>query len=180
MTATIYNLETGRVTGIVESPDLATVLLNVLPGEAVIEGAYDPATTYFTGMGPEPLPPSPGDWAIWDGSEWIDPRTAADIAAALRARRAATWLDKSDLLIRLASFGILTPEEAEAAAGGAIPDSMAVMLATLPVDAQMAARVKWRADVQIGRNHPVIQSAAYALGLADTEVDEIFGIGGAA
>ena len=59
---------------------------------------------------------------------------------------------------------------------GNIPTSMAAMLAGLPADAQMAARINWAADIQIGRSHPVIAAAAYALDLSDPLVDQIFGM----
>ena len=115
-----------------------------------------------------------------DATESVPDRGASPVtrgrALDLQRRRASTYLDKSDLLIRLAQFGILTPAEAEGAALGNIPTSMAAMLAGLPADAQMAARIKWAADIQIGRTHPVIAAAAYALDLSDPLVDQIFGM----
>lgn len=37
-----------------------------------------------------PLPPRPGPWAVWDGGEWTDPRTADDLEAELIAARLAS------------------------------------------------------------------------------------------
>ena len=41
-----------------------------------------------------PLPPRPGRWAVWDGGEWIDPRTADDLASELVAARLASARDR--------------------------------------------------------------------------------------
>ncbi|MBB1493130.1 hypothetical protein H5395_16785 [Paracoccus sp. MC1854] len=122
--------------------------------------------------------PRPAAWAEFDyvTETWFDPRTEAELAEELHRVRAATQLDKSDLLIRLAVAGILSPEEAEEAAGGTIPASMQPMLQMLPPEAQMAARIKWRSDNLISRNHPVIVAAAYALGVTDQQLDTIFGV----
>lgn len=127
-------------------------------------------------------PARPSDHHMWDAAAgaWTDPRSSAEIAAqaaaALAAARRATSLDKSELLIRLVVAGVLTPTEAEDAAAGAIPDRMAELMSSLPPDAQMAARIKWRTDSQISRSHPVIVAAAYGLGITDEVLDEIFGV----
>ena len=121
-------------------------------------------------------PPRPNDRVIWDGQEWLDPRSSSEIADELNQVRANTHLDKSDLLIRLALAEIISEEEADEAAGGVIPASMQPMLQTLPPEAQMAARIKWKADTVISRNHPVIVAAAYAMGITDEQLDEIFDV----
>ena len=146
-----------------------------------VDGDIDVNALYIDRHGElsiRPEPPTADAWWVWDliTYSWTDPRSAAEVEADLQRRRASTYLDKSDLLIRLAQFGILTPAEAEGAALGNIPTSMAAMLAGLPTDAQMAARIKWAADIQIGRTHPVIVAAAYALDLSDPLVDQIFGM----
>lgn len=114
------------------------------------------------------------DWLVIEG-ELVRPE-GWEMSKLLEARAAAS-LSKADLLIQLATYGILTPEEAQQAASGAIPASMEMMLESLPPEAQMAARIKWAADNEISRNHPVIVMAAYALGLSDVLVDQIFGVG---
>lgn len=150
-------------------------------GEEAIEGIYDPAGYYLIEGEPEPvpIPPRPeGDgWQFdHDTGEWIDPRTPADLADELQAKRDATHMPKSDLLIALASFEIISWEEADLAAEGQIPASLVPMMESLPIEAQHAARIKWKADAEISRTHQVILSAAYALGLPDELVDQIFGI----
>lgn len=110
-------------------------------------------------------------WVVQEGELVRSPNWATD---QLSKARAAASLSKADLLIRLATFGILTPAEAQQAASGVIPPSMETMMETLPPEAQMAARIKWAADNEISRNHQVIVMAAYALGLSDELVDQIF------
>lgn len=176
MRAAVHDLSTGVIRAVITSPEPAVVALNVQPGEAVHVGEVELHRHYIRDGVAHEYPPRPGPWAVWDGQRWVDPRSPADLAADLIQRRHATQLDKSDLLIRLAVAGILTPEEAEEAAGGTIPASMLPMLEALPPDAQMAARVKWRADTTISRTHPVIVSAAHALGIPDAQLDQIFGV----
>lgn len=178
---------TGKILRWLEVPTAEDALANLHPDERVMLGRYDPATQYVESHDPaDPTgtavvvdyPPSPGPWAVWDwgARAWADPRTPVELAAALNAKRATAWLDKSDLLIRLIAAGIMSPEDAEEAAGGAIPASMAPLMEMLPPGAQMAARIKWRSDTQISRTHPVIVLAAHALGISDEQLDQIFGV----
>lgn len=95
---------------------------------------------------------------------------------ALVARREAASLSKSDLLIRMATFSLISWDEAALAASGQVPASLTPMMDAMPVEARAAAVIKWTADAEISRTHPVILAAAYALGLSDQLVDEIFGI----
>lgn len=170
-----------RIIQIGSAPDYDTMMMqDGIDGVQVI--GFDPQegigteTHYWTGKDFAPLPPKPGEWAEWDGSAWIDPRTPSDIAKAKNIRRNRTTLNKADLLISLASAGILSQDEAIDAAAGGIPLSLQPLLSRLPADAQMAARIKWMADVQISRTHPVIVAAAYGLGITDEALDEIFGV----
>lgn len=94
----------------------------------------------------------------------------------LEQMRVRAWLDKSDLLIKLAMLQLLTPEEAEQAAEGVIPASIAGVMGSLSPEEQLAARIKWRTDSVISRNHPVIVAAAYGMDLTPEQVDELFGI----
>lgn len=112
-------------------------------------------------------------WVVQEGELVRSPNWGSD---QLSKARATASLSKADLLIRLATYGILSPMDAQQAASGGIPPSMEVMLESLPPEAQMAARIKWAADNEISRNHPVIVMAAYAMGLSDELVDEIFEI----
>lgn len=58
----------------------------------VIEDTDEPvsgATHYWDGTRFSLYPPCPGNWAAWNGTEWVDPRTAADHLAELLAAREA-------------------------------------------------------------------------------------------
>lgn len=141
----------------------------------------DPDRYYWDGLTFVEYPPRPMSWARWNGTEWFDPRTAADVQAALYAAREATTLDKSTLLIRMAMAGMLPAEDAEIAAGGVIPPTIQAALDALPPEvfppeAQMIARIKWRSDNVISRVNPVIVLAAAALGVTDEQMDAIFDV----
>lgn len=121
-----------------------------------------------------PLPPRPGRWAAWNGQEWIDPRTPADLQAAIYAARDATVLDKSDLLTRMFLAGIFDATNILIASQGEIPPSLEPALQSMPAEAQVIARIKWRSDNVISRVNPVIVLAAAALGVTDEQMDAIF------
>lgn len=176
MIATVYAISTGRIVSVIDSPDLATVLANVAPDQAVVEGAYDPTTVYFTAFGPAELPPSPGDWAAWDGTSWYDPRSVADVTAELEALRAAARMDKADLLLALAQAGLMTSTDAVAAARGEIPPTFQPVVAEWSSAEQLAAQIKWAADAQISRNNPLIIAASAYLDIDPLALDAIFGI----
>ena len=90
----IFDEASGVVAKVLEPPDLEHLLLNVGEGQDYHPGDPDPDLHYWSGTGFAEYPPRPGPWARWTGSEWTDPRTAADHAAneaiqwtALRAER---------------------------------------------------------------------------------------------
>lgn len=178
ITATIYERATGRLLRVITVPDNDCLLANIGADEWGL-GEYAAVHEWYLRDGQlVRYPVKPGPWAVYDfaAHEWRDPRSLADLQAEMARRRRAAGLDKSDLLIALVGAGILTSAEAEEAASGIIPARIAAMLDTLPADAQMAARIKWRSDTTISRMHPVIVAAAYALGVADTALDAVFGI----
>lgn len=123
-----------------------------------------------------PLPPRPGRWAVWDGSDWTDPRTPADMQAKLYDARNATVLDKSDLLTRMFLAGIFDAENVLIASQGEIPPTLEPALQSMPAEAQVIARIKWRSDTVISRVNPVIVLAAAAIGVTDEQMDAIFGV----
>lgn len=122
------------------------------------------------------LPPRPGPQFAWRNGAWVDPRSAADIAAQLYAAREATALDKSELLTRMLMSGLLPVSDIEAAGEGRIPPSLEPALAMLPPEAQVVARIKWRNDPVISRTNPVIVLAGAALGMSEEQLDTLFGV----
>lgn len=173
----IYDINTGVIARVGECPADTLPLQPLYIGEARIVGRADPVTDYVRDGAVVPYPPRPtGAHWVWSGDDWVDPRTPADLAAALQARRAGISLDKANLLIRLVEAHLLPAADAAEAARGIIPPSMAAMIETLPPAARTAAEIKWAADTSINRLHPVILAAAYAMGLTDAQVDQIFGV----
>ena len=177
MICTVYTTTTGVIRHVIDSPDLATVMLNVGTGEAVVEGFNEATQVYMTWEGPQPYPEKPGDWAVWDGAEWTDPRSPADLEAELQARRDAARMDKADLLLALTQVGLLTSADAVAAARGEIPPSFQPVVAAWPAAEQLAARIKWAADGQISRNNPLILAVASFLEIDPLTLDTIFDVG---
>lgn len=175
-----YVVATGEITFSGFSPD--PVMDQPLDdGEAMLEGQADPSLYYVVDDVITPYPARPNPWARFDfaSHEWVDPRTPADMQAALYAARAVTSMDRSELLIRMALAGMMPAEDAEIAAGGVIPPTIQAALDALPPEvfppeAQMIARIKWRSDNVISRVNPVIVLAAAALGVTDEQMDAIF------
>ena len=170
-----------RIVQIGSAPDYDTMMMqDGIDGTRAI--GFDPAegigteTHYWTGDDFAELPPKPGEWAEWDGSAWIDPRTPADLAAELSRRRSSAVMDKGELVQVLDELRILSPDEVDEVTRGDIPPRIEALMEGLPADARRAAITKWRLDTVIRRTHPVIVSAAYALGISDEALDEIFGV----
>lgn len=70
---------------------LETLYHQIESGQQVVDlpdGVTD-ETHYWDGEGFIAYPPRPGPWNVWDGAEWIDPRTPEDHAAELVAARQA-------------------------------------------------------------------------------------------
>ena len=164
-----------RIDRVIEVPDVDQLLLNVSEGETTISGSYPPSEWYLVEGVPTRIPASP-EGAHWrfdhESGQWVDARPAD----WLQTRRAVAYLAKSDLLIALASHEVIGWDEAALASAGQIPPSLVPMMEALPPEAQAAATIKWNADGEISRMHPVILAAAYALGLSDELVDQIFGV----
>lgn len=49
---------------------------------------FEPMTSAIVGGVLKKIAPAPGPWAVWDGSQWVDPRTAEDVATEDAARAA--------------------------------------------------------------------------------------------
>lgn len=79
----IYDVTTGRITQTLTSPDLESVELGLLPGQATLEfpSELDASTYYVSGgeavsMGTRPGPHHEFDYAT---GTWFDPRTISDL-----------------------------------------------------------------------------------------------------
>lgn len=84
-------------------------------------------------------------------------------------------ITRRQFLIGAAGAGLLTSAEAEAAAtGGAIPAAIEAVFNTLPNAQNLAARITWATMTKIERNEPLVDAAAAAFGLNESEVDAFF------
>ena len=172
----IYD-ESGTITRHAEGPDPELLTMNVGDGEGWVPGHYDPDAYYIDAEGePQPLPPKPGDWAQWDGAEWIDPRTPADLEAELQAKRDAAWLTKPDFLLACMGAGLLTPAEAAQAAHGIVPEPFQSAVDALDPMTKDYLAVIWPTVTRIERMDPFIQTIAAFRGFPDALVDQLFGI----
>lgn len=172
----IYD-ESGAITRHAEGPDPELLTMNVGDGEGWVPGHYDPDAYYIDAEGePQPLPPKPGPWAQWDGAEWIDPRTPADLEAELQAKRDATWLTKPDFLLACMGAGLLTPAEAAQAAQGIVPEPFQSAVDALDPMTKDYLAVLWPTATRIERTDPFIETIAAMRGLSDALVDQLFGV----
>lgn len=101
----VINAATGAIVRIGEC-DIDDLALQVEAGqdiEAPIPEGVDDAADFWNGTAFQRLPPRPGPWAAWDGSEWIDPRTAEDLAAIVAGLWAGLRAER-DRLLRLCDW----------------------------------------------------------------------------
>tara|TARA_B000000460_G_scaffold249681_1_gene232614 strand:- start:845 stop:1396 length:552 start_codon:yes stop_codon:yes gene_type:complete len=120
--------------------------------------------------------PAPDPWSAWDGSAWVDPRTEADLAAEMQARRDAASLTRMEFIMAAMAVNLLDPAEAAAAAQGLIPDSFQTAVATLSAYERDMVAIFWPSASVIERMHPILLAIASAMGIPDETLDEIFGL----
>lgn len=131
---------------------------------------------WFDGTDYHDLPPRPGPWARWQGGEWVDPRTPADLQASLYAVREATMRDKSDLLMALVQMRLMEAADARVAARGDIPEVYQDAFSQLPQEAQDYAMIKWPSDQVISRMNPIALLFAFVAEIDDDQLDAAFGV----
>ena len=109
-------------------------------------------------------------WAVRDLS-------AEEIARRLADKRATMRLMRGEFAIRAAGMGLITPEEAEAWAGGtSLPASVTNAFAAHIADdmERLAARVDALTASHIHRVNPLILLLQAQLGLSDDSIDALF------
>ena len=161
---------------------LADVALNIAADEQVVQGEYDPDTHWVIDGQVHVVPPRPSRDHSWLPAlrSWVDLRgdeaRAGAAAAVLAARRAATSIDKSALLLNAMERRIITPAEVEALSVGTLPARFDAYLGGIPDELRATILARWRLETSFARNHPVIIVLGVKLGLDDTLLDQIFGI----
>lgn len=100
------------------------------------------------------VPLKPGPHHDWDGSKWVHaPPDPADILAA---ERAGMVVSRFQAKAALMGAGLLTPVEAAIAQSDAL------------------TQLAWAEAVELRRTSPMIAAVAQAIGLSDTDVDDLF------
>lgn len=181
MRLAVYHPDTGEIRSIMEfSPSsVDDALLNVPEGCLAVEiGAeVTPATHYIDAEDePREYPPRPGEWAVWTGTEWADPRTETDREAERQARRLAAYLTKAEFLQACMATGLLTPSEAAVAAKGDIPAPFLPAVASMTPEEQDMLPVIWPAVTQINRMDPLILAVAKGARISEETLDALFGL----
>jgi hypothetical protein len=111
--------------------------------------------------------------AEWEAEgNTIDTYVAPD---PLIAWRAAAWMDRADFVNGAADLGLLTDEEAIAAAQGVWPTSFDGALPSDPSEARRA-KVLWASTATISRNADLITAIiASPIPITEAQVDALFG-----
>ena len=181
MRLAIYTPATGEIRSVMQFTDASAddALLNIPEGALAVEvgGDVTPATHYINADGePVAYPPRPGEWAVWAGAEWTDPRTETDHKSEQKARRAATYLSKAEFLQACMATGLLTPSEAAVAAKGDIPAPFLPAVASMTPEQQDMLPVVWPAVTRINRMDPLILAVAKGARISEETLDALFGL----
>jgi len=103
--------------------------------------------------------------------------TETDGAAAILAdRRARARLDRAEFLLAALGAGLISEDEAEAAATGNWPIGFDAFLAGMSSAERIAAKASWTDSREIRRDSPLLAQIAGAVGLDDAGLDAMFGI----
>ena len=103
--------------------------------------------------------------------------SAEDFAAQrLQARRETTSLSRIEFCLACMAAGLLNGDEAEQAAGGAIPASFAPIIAAMPAPQAAEARIRWAGLRRVDRLDPFIAVTAAHQHDPDAVLDAIFGV----
>ena len=173
---TIYKLTTGEIVKSGIFPDEENLLANVGVDEGTIPDIFD-GTVYYVHNGqaveyPEKSCPE----CVWDGTQWVDPRTETDWTNKLYARREAASMSRAEFIIRCVNFGVFDQQEGLQAASGIITPTMQSIIDGLPLEEQFEASVIWAASSTVIRNNQLIINMAAAIFIDEWTLDEIFGV----
>ena len=130
--------------------------------------------TYPEGTEEIPNPSRADD--VWDGAAWVPPAPKTDPELREEWRPTAT-LSRAEFCIALKRAGVLSAQEAKAAAKGDWPASFAAALAGV-ADAD-EAEILWAGVSTVERMHPLLAALQAAAGLTDEQLDALFGWEGA-
>ena len=124
------------------------------------------------------LPPKPAPFMTFDAEAgaWVDPRTDADRASELEARRSAASMTKGEFLQACIANMMLNPKEASIAARGDIPEPFQAAVAFMTPEQQDDLLVIWPVTTRVCRMDPLLLAVAEARGFTDDTLDALFGL----
>ena len=91
--------------------------------------------------------------------------------------RKGTSVEKKDFCLALSKIGLLTFDETIAISKGEWPAPMVDFLGYLTSVQSLDVQVEWAGTTSVHRMHPFVLTLGSFLGLTDTQVDSLFGIG---
>lgn len=105
----------------------------------------------------------------------VTPKTADEVVAYDKANSPIPVLSSSQMLFGLAHEGLITADEALAAAtSGAVPASIQAVFNTLTGSVQMLARIRWARANEIIRTDPIIAQLASSVNWSADQTDDFF------
>ena len=172
----IYKLATGEIVKSGIFPDEENLLANVGVDEGTIPNIFD-GTKYYVHNGqaveyPEKSCPE----CVWDGTQWVDPRTETDWNNELYARREVASISRAEFIIRCIDFGVFDKNEGRQAASGTITPTMQSIIDDMPVEEQFQAEVIWASSSTIFRTNQLIINMAATIFIDEWTLDEVFGV----
>tara|TARA_R110001606_G_scaffold173924_3_gene320410 strand:- start:1909 stop:2466 length:558 start_codon:yes stop_codon:yes gene_type:complete len=111
----------------------------------------------------------------WSRPWVVEAKSQSELDSDLADWRGRALLYRRDFCIALKRAGILPVAEAIAAAKGDWPTTFETALSSLTQDEQDEAQIEWASVIEIRRNHPMIAMLGVAAGMADAQVDALFG-----
>jgi len=91
------------------------------------------------------------------------------------AWRTTATISRLDFCIALKRAGVLSAQDAIAAAKGDWPPAFTDALSGLSQDVREEVQIEWAAVQEIQRNHPMITLLGVVAGMTDAQVDALFG-----
>jgi hypothetical protein len=108
--------------------------------------------------------------------DWTQMITAAEADAVRRASwRASRVIPKLDLVLAMASAGMISQASAISAAGGAVPAEFEPIVAAISDPPKTEVRIRWAGAQDMPRLSPFILMLQQAIGMTDAQVDALFG-----
>lgn len=107
------------------------------------------------------------------------PMDDVSLSERLAKKRQSTSLSKSEFVLACVGAGILTDAEALDVGRGGWPNAMNDFLAYLTPQQALTVQLEWASVKDIRRTNVFVMTLGSWLGISDTDLDNLFGIGAA-